>query len=86
MNLSPGEDQIGEDQMIVIADGLKDSVKSAAAEMLKAEKTIAPLLSPDGDPMLYMTTDKAQLRATFMSVDVESTTIFVGLRATTDGS
>ena len=65
--------------MIKIADGMKASVRSAAEEMIAAGKTTAPMLSPDGDPTFYLSTDKSRLRVRLMSVDIGGVTVFVGL-------
>lgn len=67
--------------MIKIAKSLDEKARSAAKEMLAAGTDLAPLLSPDGDPMFYLATDKSRLRATFMSVDIDGVTVFVGLLA-----
>lgn len=64
--------------MFRIADSLRSDVESAAREMINSGKDITPLLSPDGHPMLYISTDKSKLRMAFFEVSVEGATVFVG--------
>ena len=67
--------------MLDVAKGMWADVESTAKEMIASKKTIAPLLSPDGHPMFYVSTDKSLLRIALMEADVDGTTVYVGMRA-----
>jgi len=71
----------GGDHVFQVAKGMWEDVESTAKQMLASDLTIAPMLSPDGNPMFYITTDKSLLSLSFMSVDMNGTRVFGGMRA-----
>jgi len=67
--------------MFQVAKGFAADAKAKAEEMLGTGETFAPLLSPSGTVLSYITTDKSLLRIAWMKLEVEGTEFHVGLKA-----
>lgn len=66
-------------QMFNVAKGVWTHVEAAAKELMASKEDTAPVKSPDGNPMLYVASDKSKLRLSLMEVEVDGTKIFVGI-------
>lgn len=62
-----------------VAKGMWGEVESTAKRMIASGQSIAPMLSPEGTPMFYVSTDKSLLRIALMESDLDGSKIYVGV-------
>lgn len=67
--------------MFTVAQGLWEAFEAEAKKMLVAGESSAPLSSSEGNAMLYISTDKALLRAVLLEKDIEGTKVYAGMLA-----
>jgi len=67
--------------MFKVSNALDERAKAAAVKMIADKKDVAPIETKEGRAMLHISTDKTRIKTAFMTVDVDGTTVYVGLLA-----
>ena len=67
--------------MFEVSQGLKEKAVAAATRMLADAMTIAPIATPEGNAMFHVSTDKSRLRSAFLEIEVNGSTVYVGMLA-----
>lgn len=71
----------GDTTMLTPSKFLEESAIAAAIKMLEEKKETAPIKTPSGGAMLHVSTNRERLRGAFMELDINGTTVHVGMLA-----